>query len=539
MSILPIERKTFMQPTRRLVLGGGLAALGLGLAPAFLRGAAAGPKWPSDPFSLGVAAGSPSADGFVIWTRLAPDPLSPDPRTPGGMSGPAVPVAYEIAADAGLRQIVRKGTAMADPAFGYSVHAEVTGLQPGRSYWYRFMSGGAASRTGRALTTPAAGAPLDRLRFGFVSCANYEQGYFSAYRHLADENPDMVIFLGDYIYEYVDRKSPDLVRRHSDDMEAVTLGTYRNRYAQYRLDADLQRLHAEAPALVTWDDHEVQNDYADQWSMTLDAPGRFLERRAAAYQAYYEFMPLRPSARPSGPALRLHDRYSFGDLLEINMLDGRQYRSREACYGPPDKGRAHLETSAACPERLDPARSMLGQAQESWLYAGFAASKARWNVLGQGTLMARLRQPAPGNDWTFWTDDWNGYPAGRDRLLRSIQETALSNPVVLSGDIHSFWTNDLKADFDDPNSATVATEFVGTSVTSYAPPYDMFAKLLPDNPDVRFFDSRARGYVSCDLDAQRMTTRFRALSDAHDAHATVSTLKSFVVENGKAGALEG
>src|SRR5262249_39470408 len=160
-----------------------------------------------------------------------------------------------------------------------------------------------------------------------VSCSNYEHGYFSAYRHLADETPDLVVYLGDYIYEYIDQKTDNTVRKHSDGLEAKTLPLYRNRYAQYRMDADLQRLHATSPALVTWDDHEVQNDYADQWSQTFDDPKDFLKRRAAAYQAFYEHMPLRAGARPSGPNMRLYDWYAFGDLVEMPLLDGRQYRS--------------------------------------------------------------------------------------------------------------------------------------------------------------------------------------------------------------------
>ena len=259
------------------------------------------------------------------------------------MIGGDVTVGYEIADDPGMREIVRRGEAVAEQAFAYSVHLDVRGLQPGRPYWYRFLSGDAASRVGRASTLPAPGAGLERLRFGFVSCSNYEHGYFSAYRHLADENPEIVLYLGDYIYEHIEERRP-VVRRHSDGIEAATLPTYRNRHAQYRLDPDLQRLHAEVPALITWDDHDVQNDYADKWSQYFDDPELFLLRRAAAYQAFYEHMPLRPIvSRPEGPRMRIYDRFSFGDLIEISMIDGRQYRSREPCYAPPDKGGMHLE----------------------------------------------------------------------------------------------------------------------------------------------------------------------------------------------------
>jgi alkaline phosphatase D len=495
-------------------------------------------SWANDPFSLGVAAGSPSADGFVLWTRLAPEPSNYDPTATAGMSGDGVTVAYEIATDPSLRTIIARGTAFADPRYGYSVHVEITGLQPGRPYWYRFMSGDATSRIGRAMTRPPQGAPVERVNFGFVSCSNYEHGYFSAYRHLADEQPDFVLFLGDYIYEYPETRVNDLVRRHSEGVETTSLAAYRNRYAQYRTDPDLQRLHAETTAMMTWDDHEVQNDYADQWSQSFDDPQRFLMRRAAAYQAYYEHMPVRAMSRPNGPMMRLYDRFGFGDLLEISLIDGRQYRSRGACYGPPDKGRGHVETIASCPERLEEGRTMLGAQQESWLFDGFAKSSARWNVLAGDVMISQWKQRTMAGEPAFWTDDWNGYPAARTRLLDRIRDTGLSNPVTVCGDVHAYYANDLKLDFDDPSSSTIATEFVGTSVSARPAPYEAFAPFLPANPHVKFFESRQRGYVSVALTRQSMTTRFRAVSNVMDSNATVATLRTFVVEDGRPGAVD-
>jgi alkaline phosphatase D len=417
------------------------------------------------------------------------------------------------------------------------VPPDLAGLQPGRPYWYRFLSGDATSPVGRAITLPAAGAKLDALRFGFVSCSNYEHGYFSGYRHLADENPEFALFLGDYIYETIEENRP-IVRRHSDGVEASSLPTYRNRYAQYRLDVDLARLHAQVPALVTWDDHEVQNDYADQWGEYFDDPAQFLIRRAAAYRAFYEHMPVRPIlSHPNGPLMRVYDRFTLGDLIEISLIDGRQYRSREACYGPPNKGGGHLETNASCPERLAPGRTMMGFDQEAWLYSALAHSKTQWNFIAQDVLMAQLRKKLDGID-AFWTDDWNGYPANRARLLQHIHDSKVSNPVVASGDIHSFFANDLKLDFDDRHSPTVATEFVGTSISSYGPPYNPIAQVLPDNPHVHFFESRRRGYVCVDLQRAHMQVRMRVVSDAHDPKADIATLKTFAVEDGRAGVVE-
>ncbi len=523
--------------TRRgFIHGAAGAGLTLVAAPALLRRAVAH-NWGTacgDPFSLGVASGASRPDGFVLWTRLAPEPLSSDPRTPGGMSGGDVTIGYEIATDSAMRNIVRGGKATAERAYAYSVHLDVTGLRPGRPYWYRFTSGDAASRIGRAATLPARDAALDKLRFGFVSCSNYEHGYFAAYRHLADEHPEFVLYLGDYIYEYVEHNRP-VVRRHSDGVESATLPTYRNRYAQYRLDPDLQRLHAEVPALITWDDHEVQNDYAGKYSEYFTDPELFLMRRAAAYRAFYEHMPLRPIvSQPHGPIMRVYDRFGFGGLIEISLIDGRQYRSREACYGPPYKGGAHLETDKSCPERLAASRTMMGFAQEAWLHSGLAHSNAQWNLIAQDVLMAqyRLRQ---GDDFAFSTDDWDGYPANRTRLLRHIHKTRVANPVVVSGDIHSFLANDLKLDFDDPTSPVVATEFVGTSISSYGPPYRPLARALPDNPHVHFFESRRRGYVCVDLQPAHMQVRMRVVSDARDPNAGISTLRTFAVESGRPG----
>jgi alkaline phosphatase D len=522
---------------RRFVNAASSAGLALISAPALMRYATAQSWRAGNPFSLGIASGAPRPDGFVLWTRLAPEPLSTNPETPGGMSGGDVAVRYEIATDAGMANIVRHGAATAEQAFAYSVHLDVAGLQPRRPYWYRFLSGDAVSAVGRASTLPTPGAALDKMRFGFVSCSNYEHGYFSAYRHLTDENPEFVLFLGDYIYETIEESRPT-VRRHSDGVEAATLPTYRNRYAQYRLDPDLQRLHAQVPSIVTWDDHEVQNDYADKWSEYFDDPAQFLLRRAAAYQAFYEHMPVRPIlSHPNGSLMRVYDRFSFGDLIEISVIDGRQYRSREACYGAPNKGGGHLETNAGCPERLDPARTMIGFEQEAWLYSALADTRANWNLIAQDVLMAQLDEKQDGVD-AFWTDDWDGYPANRARLLKRIHDAKVPNPVVVSGDIHSFFANDLKLDPDDQASPIVASEFVGTSISSYPAPYEVLAKTLPDNPHVHFFESRRRGYVCIDLERAHMQVRMRAVSDAHDPKADISTLKTFAVESGRAGVVE-
>jgi alkaline phosphatase D len=527
--------------SRRHFLSAAGVATGTMLAPALLRAATTVTHWQTFPFTLGVASGAPTSDGFVLWTRLAPQPLSADPLTPGGMSMGNVKLSYEISSDESMQHIVQSGRADTEARFAHSVHLPVRGLKPGRPYWYRFRSGDAQSSIGRAITLPQRGAKLDQFQLGFVSCANYEQGYFSAYRHLADEAPDLVMYLGDYIYEYVDTRSTDLVRKHSDGVEATDLRTYRNRYAQYRLDADLQRLHATAPALITWDDHEVTNDYGGLLSATFgDQPmfsnlAEFKLRRAAAYQAFYEHMPLTPARQPQQENLRIYDRYQIGNLLDVFMADARQYRSPSPCYGPPDHIPGRLITASECPALNDTSRSMFGMSQEHWLQRGLSQSSAGWNVLGQSLLMARLRRRDKAGEPLYWTDDWNGYPASRQRLLQHMHDSKLRNPVVVGGDVHAYFTNDLKLDFDDPTAPVVATEFVGTSVSSKPGSFE-FAALMPDNPHIRFVDKDYRGYVSMNINEARMTTRYQAISDPLDAAATVRTLKEFVVEDGRPGA---
>lgn len=487
------------------------------------------------PFTLGVASGAPSPDGFVLWTRVAPEPLAADGG--GGLSEP-VSVLWEVASDEAMRGIIRSGTVDADRRWAHSLHVEVAGLAPGRPYWYRFTALSAQSPIGRTRTAPAPGDLLARLRFAFASCANYELGYFSAYRHMAEDELDLVLFLGDYIYEYT---IPALqlhrtVRQH-DGPTAMDLAGYRNRHALYRTDPDLQALHASAPSLMTWDDHEVENDYANEWSQDMQVSAdAFLRRRAAAYQAYYEHMPLRAHAMPHAGAMRIHDRIRFGNLATFTVLDGRQYRTRQPCEVPPSR-RGHVAPDS-CTERTKQNRSLLGFEQERWLFDGFKSADTAWNVLAQNQLVAQLRQKSATGVTGHWTDGWDGYPACRQRVLDAMAATRLANPVFIGGDIHSFWATDLKADFNNPASPAVATEFVGTSITSDGPPYGRFLEMLTENPHVRFFDSRHRGYVSVDLTAARMETRFQVISNRRDRGASVSTFKRFAVEHGRAGAIE-
>jgi alkaline phosphatase D len=516
---------------RRLLLGGLVAA------PLVLRfGQAQAQGGGAYVFPLGVASGDPASDGFVIWTRLAVDPVAADGL--GGMGAP-VAVRWDVAADEAFRRVVASGEAVADRGDAHSLHIEIEGLRPDRPYWYRFTALGQQSPVGRARTAPAPNADIDRLRLAVASCSNWESGYFSAYGHMADEAPDLALFLGDYIYEYTrtGAQAANVVRPYGLE-EATTLAGYRNRYALHRTDPDLQRLHAVAPCLAVWDDHEIQDDYSGVWSKTPGvAPNDFLLRRAAGYKAFYEAMPIRRTRLDARLQMPIYRSVRYGRLAEFFMLDGRQYRSRQACSDGPNGGKGQVVTDIACPDRLDPARTFLGFNQERWLYDGLARSQARWNILGQDLVMAGLRFGNGDAETRYWTDTWDGYPVARDRMTEALATLRPSNPVVLSGDYHSFWTNDVKRVSADPSSATVATEFVGTSISSSGPPYDALMANMPNNPQIKFFDSRVRGYMSIDMDRDRMNTRYRAISDVRDPRAAVSTLNSWVVEDGRPGAL--
>jgi alkaline phosphatase D len=478
------------------------------------------PKFGAYPFGLGVASGYPGAESVVLWTRLT-----------GDLGPLAIPVRWEVFANESLKNQVAGGEMPAEPAWAHSVHVEVSGLEPERWYWYRFSAGDAQSPLGRTRTAPRAGAPVARLRFAFASCQQYEQGYYGAYRHLAADAPDLVAFLGDYIYE--SSWGRDHVRSHASP-EPYTLQDYRARHALYRSDPDLQAAHAACPWIVTWDDHEVDNDYADDRPEDGMERAAFLERRAAAYRAYFEHMPLSPRMRPEGPRMRIHTHLDWGALARFHVLDTRQYRSWQACPRPGRRGGSNTVDIDDCPRLGTPGRSMLGRAQERWLERSLGDSRAAWNIVAQTTPMARFdMKPGPGR--RAWTDGWDGYPAARRRLLDSLKE--ISNPVVLGGDVHSFNVSQLKLDFDDPAAPVAASEFVTTAITSQAWAQERLNQYLTDNPHILLADSRFRGYSRAELSAGRLQVDLRAMESVQRRDAPCSTLASFVVENGKPGPL--
>ncbi len=511
---------------------GMIGRRGLVLAAPALAFATAARGQGSTPFTLGVASGEPSPTGVVLWTRLAPDPLQG-----GGMGAAPVEVTWMIAEDEALRRPVRQGTAMAVAADAHSLHVEVEGLQPGRWYWYRFTAMGQASAIGRTRTAPAPGTMPTSLHVAVAACQQYEHGFFGAHRHIAASAPDLVAFLGDYIYEA--SWGRNLVRHHGTPT-ARTLADYRNRYALYHGDADLQAAHAACPWLVTWDDHEVANDYANDVG-ERERGASFLARRAAAYQAFWEHMPLRRAAKPEGPNTRLHRRVAFGDLAEFHMLDDRQYRDPQACQAEGRGGSTRV-TFPGCPAMADPARSILGADQEAWLEDGLRRGRARWSVVGQQTRMARLGSAGtvpPGSAGAapvYWTDGWDGYQPARRRLLEAM-ERAPGTALVLGGDIHAFLAAELRPDFDRPETPPVAVEFVATSITSqsggrYAVPY-------VNDPHIAFADASRRGWLSLRLTAGRAEAAMQAVVDAADPATAAQTLRRYVVEAGRPRLLAG
>jgi alkaline phosphatase D len=519
--------------SRRLFLAYGAALAAL---PSLsLRTTAADRKtsFSSDPFSLGVASGDPDATSVVLWTKLAPSPLDPD----GGMKPEAVAVTWEIAEDEAMTKVVRSGSAVAAPQLGHAIHVVAAGLKPDRWYWFRFRAGDATSPIGRTRTLPAADAMPDRLKLAFASCQHYEQGYYTAYEQMARDDVDLVFHLGDYIYEYPHRPNTKLVRKHTGrtDSKIKTLDDYRGRHALYRSDPLLHGMHARCPWFVTWDDHEFDNNYAndvqeEQRDGTPRAnPVDFLVQRAAAYQAYYEFMPLRPRSLPRGPDMLLYRKASFGRLAEFFVLDTRQYRTVQ----PNGDGLKPLNEEA-----LKDTNTILGRQQRGWLQAGLITSLATWNVLAQQVMMGMVGFPIM-DGLKYAMDQWPGYARERMDLVRFLAERRVPNPIVLTGDIHTNWVNNLRVDDREPDTPVVATEFVGTSISSggnssWINP-EAREKLPALNPCVQFLNGE-RGYVRCTVTPSTWTSDYVVVEDVLRPDGKVQTRASFVVEAGRPGA---
>ena len=511
-------------------LGAGLVAALPGAAVAVSTADDAGLR--TDPFMLGIASGEPWPDGFVIWTRLAVDPLAEDGL--GGMPSRTVPVAWEVAEDAGMRRVVARGVEQARIENAHSVHVELKGLKAGGSTSTGSAAAGTSVAVGRTLTSPAPHETPAALAMAFASCSQYEHGYFTAYTRLAEDHPDLVLHLGDYMYEY--KKGSYVIGggnpRDHEGPETSSLAGYRQRHAQYKSDADLQAAHAVAPWLVVWDDHEVDNNWADEVPENTDAgqlndtTERFRQRRAAAFQAYYENMPLRASSVPAGFDMKIYRTIQWGQLANFHMMDTRQYRDDQLAG---DGWRKNVA------ERLAEDRTITGAEQEKWLLDGFKNSTQRWDILGQQVFFAERDRDKAADVDDVSMDGWDGYAASRRRITQGWVDANVRNAVVLTGDVHRNWANDLKVDYKDPASPVVGSELVCTSITSTGDGTGSTTDpTMAWNPHLKFYNDN-RGYVTTRITKDAMTADFRVLDHVTTPGAPVSTKASFEIRDGVPG----
>jgi alkaline phosphatase D len=490
------DRRGFLTCTGAMLVGSALAPYGVSRV-------ASAQGLGDYPFTLGVASGDPTPDGVVLWTRLAPRPFDG-----GGMPHHPLAVQWQIATDERMQRVVKRGAVLAVPDLGHSVHVEVDGLEPSRWYWYQFKVGNETSPIGRTRTARAVGS-TEALRFAFVSCQHYAQGFYYAHKHLAEESLDFAIHLGDYIYEGA--ASSAIGRSHLPAHEITSIDDYRIRYALYKSEPHLQMVHANFPWIMTWDDHETENDYAafapENPADPADNQPDFASRRARAYQTYYEHMPLRAAQFPVGPFLTLYRRLEFGDMLSVNVLDTRQYRSHRA----PANCLLTERVDGYCPGALDPTRTIEGQEQQSWLLDGLARSTARWNMLANQVPFAPNDTNANPLIRTFGGEKWDGYPADRQAVVDLIAARGLVNTIVITGDVHQNFVRNVPPDHVRLGAEPVATEFVGTSISSGG---DRTLTTVfggnANNPHLRFSDTH-HGYVRCTLTPDLWRSDYRVV----------------------------
>ncbi|WP_156757357.1 alkaline phosphatase D family protein [Actinokineospora pegani] len=528
-----LDRRAFLRSSA--VAGGAL------LVPAALAGAAEAAAAPQ--FAHGVASGDPLPDGVLLWTRVTPTAEA----APGSGAGPEVDVRWEVALDPAFASVVASGTVHTGPSIDHTVKVAVSGLAPATAYHYRFTLDGVPSDVGRTRTAPATDADVAKLRLGLVSCSNWQAGYFSSYRHLA-ARPDLdgVLHAGDYLYEYAAGSYTArgvTIRPHEPAHEMVAIADYRRRHAQYKSDPDLRALHAAQPWFITWDDHEYAND---TWSDGAEnhqpaTEGDWAARKAAARQAYFEWMPVR-----QGPGGEIYRRFRWGRLAELSMLDLRSYRSKQ--------------TTPSVGDPTDPALTITGDAQMDWLKSGLAASDATWKLVGNsvmitpisvGNLEARFLEAVgeliglPVGNVAANSDAWDGYTADRQELLAHLKDNRVKNTVFLTGDIHSSWAADVPLDRSTYwfNGNSAATEFVTTSVTSDN--IDDILKIDPrtlsilaegglrlGNPHLKYIELDSHGYSVVDVDPQRVQVDWYYLADRTSPTSTARHAKSMATVAG-------
>ena len=518
-----------MRKTRRNFLQNvALAVTSLPLSPTLL----ANYRFSENPFKLGVASGSATHDSIVLWTRLlAAKTFESTQKTE------VIPVKWELAESSEFKPILQSGISNAFSELAYSVHVEVSGLKENTTFFYRFTVGDFSSPVGKTRTFYGASEGTDqRLRIGVASCQHFERGYFNSYPHLIDDNPDLVLFLGDYIYEYAPTKAG--VRAHRGDW-CLSLADYRDRYAQYRQDKDLQAAHAHCPWLIVWDDHEVQNDYAGRQQGSQGPTTDFQRRRAAAYQAFYEHMPLKSSVLTkgsvglsSGTEMRIYDHYRVGRLLSISMLDTRQYRSPQACNLNDQSGSSTLELPA-CEALADVRRTMLGEPQEKWLGQQMSHNKDySWNLIAQTTLFGSRRFPGQDGSNRIWNDGWDGYPAARQRLIEQLIKNSVSNPIILGGDVHGYYVGHLLESYEKQASKPIGFEIITSSISGHDG-YKITPAFFRRNPHFFYAEGARRGYVMIDLTSQEMRIALRSIRNQRTPESQIETLAEFRITSGR------
>ena len=510
---------------RHLLVGAGV--LGVAALPSFSKAARLNSKKLKEyPFTLGVASGDPWPDGFVLWTRLAPRLL----ELGFGLEPASYPVEWEVATDPAFRHGRLSGTTVATSEWGHSVHVELSGLAPSTRYWYRFMAAGHRSTVGTVVTAPLAMSDVSRLRIGVAGCQNYEHGFFTAYRYMAEAQLDAIFHYGDYIYEAKQGRRTEIpvVREHIGD-EPMNVEGYRLRYALYKSDLDLQAAHASTAFLMTYDDHEIDNNWANDLDEMCTYPAVFLSRRAAAMQAWYENMPVRQAQKPSAANLVMHRRLDFGRLLRVHLLDTRQYRDDQICTGSKAQ---HCRS----PDLLQ-SGSIMGESQHQWLEDGLD-NRFGWNLMAQQVVVMPFKRPGgPTDDAGVAADSWSGYTGSRRRLVQAIRKKNISEAIIATGDVHQNIVGYVPEREEEPDRNQAATEFVCTSISSLGDGQNIkvrgpdFREIIASNPNVLFANGQ-RGYHVFEVTEKHWQTQIYKVDRVSQPGGQLSRLAGFTVEKG-------
>jgi len=482
-------------------------------------------------FSLGVASGEPRPDSVVLWTRLAPLPSMAD----GGMPPRPVSVIWEVAHDEKFFRVARSGSTLALPERAHALHLDVEGLAPGREYFYRFIAAGHVSPIGRTRTAPDPASRPARLKMALASCQHYEAGHFTLHREMAEADLDLVLFVGDYIYDtelpgmHRRRQHPHVFPKAAGD---YTLDDYRIHHASYKLDPDLRANHAAHPWLMVWDDHEVVNDYTASGAPDLADKAEFLKVRTAAYRAYYEHLPVSAKRMPNGPAMPMRDRYEWGQLAELWTLDTRQHRGAHVCHGrhPIEGGQALWQ----CRKEGAASRTVLGTEQEDWLADSLVASTRDWKFIVQSTQVSPggLRTPLGR---VYYEDGWDAFPDARERLLAAIGQPRVQDVVLLGGDVHRHVAANLRLLPKDRSSPIVASEIVTSSLSSKGLSEFLTQWMRMSNPDLLHLRSDQRGYVLLDVTSAQMVAEFRATAHPVTPESKTQVQARYVIDRGVPG----